>query len=168
MEESGLSRVKLSTLADNGGFHSDVLAKLLAAMKRHTKEVKPARLGIIGRDHIVTRFAELGADPEQIEYSKIARVDDGVPFVLESAFAWLGDGVDDKRHIFAGANWSPGLKNPFRSFGHTGEGLESILREQHVGGREPIVFMLHLAHPRVEYTDRAKSAIVVADGGDEE
>jgi len=88
--------------------------------------------------------------------------------VAEYDGRWLSDDADDRRHIFAGANWSPGLKNPFRSFGHTGEGLESMLREQRVGGREPIVFMLHLAHPRVEYTDRAKSAIVVADGGDEE
>ena len=167
LDEAGLSRVKLSALAKNGELSSDTIAKLLAAMKHHTKEVKPARLGIIGRDHIVTRFTELGADPEHIEYSKVARIDNGVPFVLESAFVWLGDDAADKRHIFAGANWSPGIENPFRSFGQSGEGLESLLHEQRVGSDEPIVFMLHLAHPRVEYTDRAKSAIVIQEEGAE-
>jgi hypothetical protein len=29
---------------------------------------------------------------------------------------------------------------------------------------EPVVFVLHLAHPRVEYTDRGKSALVIGGG----
>jgi hypothetical protein len=32
------------------------------------------------------------------------------------------------------------------------------------GAHEPIVFALHLAHPRVEYTDRGKSALIVEGG----
>ena len=100
------------------------------------------------------------------ERSQILRVDDGVPFVLESAFSWLGDDAADERHIFAGANWSPGISNPFRSFGKTGEGLEAVLTEQRAGAREPIVFLLHLAHPRVEYKDRGKSSIVIGGAED--
>ena len=65
------------------------------------------------------------------------------------------------RRNFAGANWSAAIKNPFRSFGATGEGLEAALNQQRAGRNEPIVFVLHLAHSRVEYTDRGKSAIVI-------
>jgi hypothetical protein len=87
-----------------------------------------------------------------------------VPWVLESAFGWLGERAEDWRRIYAGANWSAALANPFRSFGQTGEGLETALAKMRATANEPVVFVLHLAHPRVEYTDRGKSAIVVAGG----
>ena len=168
LEETGLARVNLSALATEDGLKSDIIAKLLVSMKGHSKEVKPARLGIIGEKHFATRLQEMGGDPEHFDYSKIARIDDGIPFVLEAAFSYLGEDAPDERHIFAGANWSSAIKNPFRSFGQTGEGLEAQLTDLRAGAREPIVYMLHLAHPRVEYTDRGKSAIVIADTGDEE
>lgn len=167
LDETGLSRVTLEDLATVDGVNMEAVAKLLAAMKAHSKEVKPSRLGIIGKEHLATRFEELGCDPKQFEYSKIARVDDGIPFVLESAFSWRGDDADNRRSIFAGANWSSAIRNPFRSFGQTGVGLETQLSELNAGPREPIVFMLHLAHPRVEYTDRGKSAIVIDSDGAE-
>ena len=107
----------------------------------------------------------MGVQPDSFGYSKkLSR--DGLPYVLESAFGWLGDESEDSRRIFAGANWSAAIKNPFRSFGSTGEGLEAALNQQRAGRSEPIVFVLHLAHPRVQYTDRGKSALVI--GGDAE
>jgi len=164
LEEVSLGRIYLQDLIDGDGFKSDVIARLLAAMKKRTKEVKPARLGIIGKDHLSTRFEQLGCDPEQFKYSKIAEVgDDGLPFVLESAFGWLGEDADDRRKICTGANWSAAIKNPFRSFGTTGEGLEAHLTERKAGANEPILFVLHLAHPRVKYTDRGKSAISIQE-----
>jgi hypothetical protein len=63
--------------------------------------------------------------------------------------------------IFAGANSSAAIKNPFRSFGTTSEGLEAELNRLHLGADEPIIFVLHLAHPRVEYTDRGKSVLII-------
>jgi DNA topoisomerase VI subunit B len=161
LDETGLSRVKLSTLATHDALRSDLIVQLLESMKRHTNEVKAARLGIIGREHLSKRLEEMGGDPEQYEYCKIARVDNGLPFVLETAFSWLGNDAPDRRQIFAGANWSAGIKNPFRSFGATGEGLGELLQEQKAGAQEPIVFLMHVAHPRIEYTDRGKSAIVI-------
>ena len=84
-----------------------------------------------------------------------------VPWVLESAFGLKGGAPEKNRSIFAGANWSAAIKNPFRSFGATGEGLEAALSDLKAGADEPIVYVLHLAHPRVEYTDRGKSALVI-------
>jgi hypothetical protein len=51
-----------------------------------------------------------------------------------------------------------------------GKSLDAILTEQRTGDRnEPIIFLLHLAHPRVEYSDRGKSSVIVdgADAADE-
>jgi hypothetical protein len=45
-----------------------------------------------------------------------------------------------------------------------GEGLESVLWNMRASEGEPVVFVLHLAHPRVEYTDRGKSALIVEGG----
>jgi hypothetical protein len=80
---------------------------------------------------------------------------------LESAFGWLGEKSEDRRRIYAGANWSAAIGNPFRSFGDTGEGLETVLADLRATRSEPIVFVLHLAQPRLRYTDRGKSALVI-------
>jgi hypothetical protein len=69
-----------------------------------------------------------------------------------------------------GVNWSPAIINPFRSLGPFGKSLDAILTEQRAGDpNEPIIFLLHLAHPRVEYSDRGKSSVIVggADAPDE-
>jgi DNA topoisomerase VI subunit B len=158
--ETDLRRVNLSEFAINQRLDSGRIENLLAIMQRHTRPVKAQRLGIIGEDHLRARLLGMGVQKDSFRYSKKLSKD-GLPWVLESAFGWLGDESDDSRRIFAGANWSAAIKNPFRSFGATGEGLEAALNQQRAGRNEPIVFVLHLAHPRVEYTDRGKSAIVI-------
>jgi hypothetical protein len=163
MDRVDLRRAKLSDLAGEHELKTDLIGRLLAAMKAETKPVHNRRLGQIGRDHFTQRLLEFGCIPESIDYRVKKRTDDGVPFVLESVFGGLKTD-SARRQIYAGANWSPGIKNPFRSFGSTGEGLESLLANQRAGRSEPIVFGLHLAHPRVEYSDRGKSAIVVGGG----
>jgi hypothetical protein len=162
LDEAGLKRVRLSELVAGDRLDGDRLAALLAAMRRHTKPVKSQRLGVIGEPHLRARLEAMGCRPESFRYKrKLAK--DGLPWVLESAFGWLGKDASDSRRIFSGANWSPAIKNPFRSFGSTGEGLESTLAELRATGNEPIVFVLHLAHPRVEYVDRGKSSLIVGD-----
>jgi hypothetical protein len=65
------------------------------------------------------------------------------------------------RKIITGVNWSPGINNPFRRLGRGGEGLDGILAEVRANTSQPVIAALHLACPRVAYTDRGKSAIVV-------
>jgi hypothetical protein len=68
----------------------------------------------------------------------------------------------DRRRIITGVNWSGSVgSNPFRNLGSGGESLDSILAQQRAGRDEPIVTVLHLACPRVEYLDRGKSSIVI-------
>jgi hypothetical protein len=145
-------------------------------MKAHSRPVKSERLGIIGEDHLRARLLAMGVKPESFRYSrKIAKKvktsdsapDDKasfIPWVLESAFGYLGPSAPDNRRIYAGANWSAAIKNPFRTFGSTGEGLETVLSDLRATRSEPIVFAIHFACPRVEYTDRAKSALLIASG----
>jgi hypothetical protein len=64
------------------------------------------------------------------------------------------------RHIVVGINWSVALGNPFRSLGW-GPSLTTILTQQRAGADEPIVFVLHFACPRIDYTDRGKTAAVI-------
>ena len=163
-----LKREPLTVLTDENGFRRELVDQLLGAMQKHTRPVKPARLGIIGRDHLLARFTEAGCDPDQFQYSKRVGLEDGLPYVLESAFSWRGDEAADRREIVAGANWSAAIKNPFRSFGSTGEGLEAHLTELKAGADEPILFALHLAHPRIQFADRGKSSIVIRDSMEDE
>jgi len=154
----GLKRARLSQLVVGGGFDSGGISSLLSAMQSNTRPVTPKRLGTIGEDHFRQRFLALGCVPESIRYSRrLAK--DGLPYVVEMAFAKLSDG--EPRVIYAAANWSSAINNPFRTFGSTGEGLESVLANARAGGDEPIVLAVHLTHPRVEYTDRGKSAMVI-------
>ncbi|MEO2034705.1 MAG: hypothetical protein ABGZ35_21715 [Planctomycetaceae bacterium] len=162
LNDCELLRVPLASLATDDGLDDEKIHRLLTAMKRHSKIVKPSGLGIIGQDHFRNVLLRLGCVAESITYQKKLNDENGIPYVLESAFGWLGDEASDSRKIYAGANWSAAIKQPFRSFGATGEGLESLLSKQFASSTEPIVFAMHLAYPRIEYTDRGKSAIALS------
>ena len=89
--------------------------RLLDAMQANSKPVKPAMLGIIGREHFKQRFAQLGCEMESFDYRKSRRTTDGMPWVVETAFGWCRDA--DGRRLVTGVNWSPGIVNPFRALG---------------------------------------------------
>jgi DNA topoisomerase VI subunit B len=158
---TGLGRARLSDLRTGDGLDRSAIAALLAAMQAESRPVKPAQLGVIGREHLSRRFEELGVVMESFDYRKAEGVDDGLPWVVETAFGWLGAAADDDRRLISGVNWSPGIVNPFRLLGRLGQSLDSILEQQRAGRREPVVMFLHMACPRVEYTDRGKSAVVI-------
>lgn len=160
LADTGLKRARLAELVAGDRLDPGRIGGLLQAMQRHTRPVKSKRLGVIGEEHFRQRFIELGIMPESFQYARdIAK--DGLPCVIETAFGYKADDAIESRHIFAGANWSMSIGNPFRSFGQTGEGLESVLADQRAGRGQPIVFALHLATPRPEWKDRGKSSLVV-------
>ncbi|NQU23816.1 MAG: hypothetical protein HQ567_21250 [Candidatus Nealsonbacteria bacterium] len=164
LEATGLNRTQLSTLANGDGLRHKIVENLLAAMKQHSKPVKPAVLGVIGKEHIAARFKAMGCEMDSFEYKKTVEVDkdDDLPLVIETAFGWRGEECEEERRIITGVNWSPGIVNPFRTLGRAyGDGLAAMLTELKAGADEPIVFVLHCACPRVQYTDRGKSAVVM-------
>jgi hypothetical protein len=86
-----------------------------------------------------------------------------LPWVIEAAFGWLGKDAPNERKIVTGANWSAAIKNPFRSFGETGEGAETLLTHFYATSNEPVVVVLHLACPRIAYLNRGKSEFAIGD-----
>jgi DNA topoisomerase VI subunit B len=168
LEEVGAARLSLPEFFGNSDrANNSRIAKLLAAMQRQSRAVKPKELGFIGKDHLAARFKGAGGDLETFRYRRIFGETDGVPDVIETAFGWCPDGANERR-IITGVNWSPAIGNPFRSLGNYGESLDSILTEQRSGRDEPIVFVLHLARPRIEFTDHGKTAIVIPGNGEDE
>jgi DNA topoisomerase VI subunit B len=178
LEEVGASRLSLPQFFGDGDrVKNGRIAKLLAAMQRQSKPVKPRDLGFIGKEHLAARFEAAGAAPETFRYRRTVGVTDGIPDVIETAFGYCPDGADERR-IITGVNWSVAIGNPFRSLGSYGESLDTILSEQRSGRDEPIIFVVHLARPRIEYTDHGKTAVVIPgscedadgedDGGDDE
>ncbi|MEZ6138385.1 MAG: hypothetical protein R3C53_26175 [Pirellulaceae bacterium] len=96
---------------------------------------------------------------DSFDYRKIAGETEGIPWVVETAFGWCPG--NEQRRIITGVNWSPGIINPFRELGTFGQSLDSVLEQQRAGAHEPIVLLLHLACPRVSFTDRGKSSVIV-------
>jgi DNA topoisomerase VI subunit B len=160
---TGLGRAPLSVLVKGQDLDHAKVATLLSAMQAESKPVPPERLGVIGRAHVATRFEALGCDMETFKYTYKRGTTDGLPWIVESAFAYRPKEEGGRRFV-VGVNWSPGIGNPFRSLGSMGQSLDSVLEQQRAGRDEPVVLLIHMAQPRVEYTDRGKSAVVV--GGD--
>jgi hypothetical protein len=160
LEEVGAARQSLPEFFGAGDeVNVDAIAKLLDAMQRQSRPVKPKDLGIIGRDHFAARFEAAGADLRTFRYKLNSGDTDGIPDVIETAFGWCPKG--NIRRIITGLNWSPAIGNPFRSLGSYGESLDTILANQRSGAGEPIIFVLHLARPRIEYTDHGKTAVAI-------
>jgi DNA topoisomerase VI subunit B len=170
LQDTGLKRAHLSDLVVDDRIQGT--DKLLEAMRRHTRPVRSPRLGVIGEEHFRARLLGMGIEEKSFRYrrkveksTKPGQSAAGkacfLPWVLESAFGYLGPDAAVGRRIYTGANWSAAIKNPFRTFGATGEGLETQLADLRATRDEPIVFVLHLACPRVAYTDRGKSAVVI-------
>lgn len=160
LEAAVAKRMRLSDLVDGSQLDQRRISMLLEAMQRHTRPVKSKRLGVIGADHFSARFEELGVVPESFQYARHLEKR-GLPYVVETAFGYKGDNAPERRNIFAGANWSMAIDHPFRKFGNTGEGLDTILADQRATTSQPIVFAIHLSHPRPEWTDRGKSSLIV-------
>ena len=165
LAETGASHVSLHNFFGRHKTNTENIRKLLASLKRHTKPVRPADLGIIGQEHFYARMEAAGGDAKTFSYNRRIGETDGVPRVIEFAFGIHRDGLTagsgPGRRLITGVNWSPGINNPFRSIGKSGDGLDAILENVRASHNAPVIGCLHVACPRVAYTDRGKSAIVV-------
>lgn len=55
------------------------------------------------------------------------------------------------------------MPNPFRQLGNFGKSCDTVLANQRIDDDDPVILAMHVACPRVEYTDRGKSAIEMGD-----
>lgn len=163
LSKTKLARAKLSEFRTKDGIDHDKANTLLSAMKSESKPIKPVQLGLIGRKNVHHRLLQLRCGEESIEYATDSGETDGVPWIAEVAFGYLGDVA--ARRIVTGVNWSAAISNPFRQLGVGGPSLDTLLTERRASENEPIVFLMHVACPRVEYRDRGKSSLVISAGG---
>jgi DNA topoisomerase VI subunit B len=166
LAETGASHVALLNYFGLHKANAKNIAKLLASLNKHTKRVPPADLGVIGKDHLFHLMEAAGGDPKTLTYNRTFGETAGIPRVIEFAFGIHRDGLNNarrgpSRQVITGVNWSPGINNPFQRLGRFGQGLDGILAEVRANTTQPVIAVLHLACPRVAYTDRGKSAIVV-------
>jgi DNA topoisomerase VI subunit B len=160
LDATGLARAQLSALIKGNGFDHQKIEKLLAAMQAHSAPVKPVMLGTIGKEHFTKRLAAARCEMESFEYRRVMETEDNVPWVIETAFAWCPEAK--QRRLITGVNWSPGIVNPFRELGGYGTSLDTILTRARADTEDPVILVVHIACPRVEYTDRGKSALVLS------
>lgn len=171
LEATGLAREPLSALIAHDDIDVELAGRLLEAMKQHSRPVPAKSLGVIGREHIKTRFLAVERMiPESFQYSKTIGHDEaGLPQVTEIAFGALdapkGEGWGPRRRFVCGVNWSASWINPFRSLGESARSLDSMLADLKAERKEPIVVLIHVAHPHVQYKDRGKSTVATTGGG---
>ena len=156
-EAAGLSRAYLHDLIADHDVALEPVAVLLAAMQAESRPVKPAALGVLGEAHVRSFLTTHAAvEPESITYYKAVGEVDGLPYVLEVACGWYTEAYAacDQRTL-VGVNWTPALKMPFPE-------LAQWLGECRVDSFDPVAVFVHLALPRVEYTDRGKSVLAAS------
>jgi DNA topoisomerase VI subunit B len=176
LEEVGCSHQSLAEFFGVERVNRAGIAKLLAAMRKHSKPVAPKHLGVIGVEHLKQRFLEAGGNAETFKYEqRKGLTDDSIPYIVEFAFglhqsALNGQGAQRAavpRTFITGANWSVGIQNPFRRFGSTGEGLEATLAKVRANATAPVICALHLASALIQYADRGKSSIILTDDAEQ-
>jgi DNA topoisomerase VI subunit B len=173
LTEVGCSHQSLASFFGIDRVNSDGIARLLAAMRKHSKPVAPKHLGVIGAEHFKQHFLAAGGAVDTFKYQCRKYVaDDGIPYVVEFAFGLhqtgLAQGGAGAPRVFvAGANWSAAIDNPFRHFGSTGEGLEATLAKVRANANQPVICALHLAAARLQFADRGKSSIILTDDAEQ-
>jgi DNA topoisomerase VI subunit B len=171
LNEVGCSHQSLESFFGIDRVNRSGVTKLLGAMKSHSKSVTPRLLGVIGAEHFKQRFLAAGGAIHTFRYECRKGVTDGVPYIVEFAFglhqAGLSQGGAVSRVFVTGANWSATITNPFRSFGSTGEGLESALAKVRANANQPVICALHLASARIQFADRGKSSIILTDDAEQ-
>ena len=172
LEEVGCSHQSLAQFFGVDQVNRDGIAKLLAAMKRHSRPVAPKHLGVIGAEHFKRLFLASGGNAETFKYEqRRGMTSEDIPYIIEFAFGLyqtaLTPGDPVSRKFITGANWSVGINNPFRAFGSTGEGLESTLAKVRANASSPVICALHLASAYIQYADRGKSSIILTDDAEQ-
>lgn len=153
----GMTGASLRDLCVGDDLDIDIVTALLEAMQHESRAPKPAALGVLGLEHFTKHMVEcrhVGA--ESVRYKKIEGVAKRLPFVLEVAFG-IRNNDAARRAVVVGLNFSATLKQPIRE-------LLQIIGQQRVDLHDPVVVIVHLACPVMQFTDRGKSVLALLRG----
>jgi DNA topoisomerase VI subunit B len=153
LDVAKISDIHLSDLVLDGGVDPHKAGRLLKAMQETSRPVNPKRLGLLGKEHLTSVLIKKGVEPNSIKYSKSLGMDsDGLPFVIEAAF---GRKEERRRDLVIGLNNSVVFKVPSD---HLADTLSNACDVQPY---DPVVLAVHIACPRLTFTDHGKGAIVI-------
>ncbi len=155
VDAADLSGQTLADLVVGGDIDTSRLGPLLAAMKAESRAPKPALLGVIGEGHFRSWMKVMKAADDSVVYRKSVGEVDGLPYVLEMAFG-VSEHNEEWRRCASGLNWTPSLKVPFSK-------LDELMGKCRVDRSDPAIVAVHLACPKLAFTDRGKSQIDLPD-----
>jgi len=154
---AGLSGAYLHDLVTDGNFDLARVERLLRAMQQQSRTVKPLKLGSLGEQHFREHLvAHHGVTAESVRFKRCAQMNsEGLPYVLEVAFGIRTDAHEPEGcMIISGLNWSPALRTPIDS-------LHDLLSRIRVDPHDPVVVLVHLSCPRLDFIDRGKTSIAL-------
>lgn len=101
-------------------------------------------------------------EADSVRYKKVEGEAGGLPFVLEVALGIYTDTYMDtlwggERDVAVGLNWSATFQPPIRE-------LLNLLGQQRVDAHDPVVILVHLACPLMQFTDRGKGVLQLLRG----
>lgn len=157
-ELAGLTGAYLHDLISGSDVDLARVHELLSVMQVEAKVIQPQALGVLGEQHLRRRLVEsYSATEESLNYRKVTGLTaGGLPWVLEVAFGVKGAAADQAlgRTVVVGLNWAPTLRSPLPQ-------LDRLLGEQRIDSSDGGVLMVHLACPRIDFTDRGKSRLAL-------
>ena len=154
-QAADLTGSMLRDLVCSGDVDMPKVKTLLAAMQQAARPVKPDALGVLSEAHFRNTLKRYGATPDSVEYRRATGDVNGLPYVLEVAFAVKAD-AEFGRTLRVGINFSPALSQPFTA-------LDNALTEARCTRNDPVVVLVHLACPAVQFTDRGKSKAILPE-----
>ena len=173
LEEVGCSHQSLAQFFGVEQVNRSGIAKLLAAMRKHSKPVAPKHLGVIGVEHLKQRFLAAGGNAETFKYqSRKGMTSEGIPYIVEFAFGLHQSGLTQ------GGAACPASSSPART-GASGSAIRSAPSDQPAKGwrapwprcgptpAQPVICALHLASAYIQYADRGKSSIILTDNAEQ-
>lgn len=147
------AREHLCMFEKGGDINTGKLKRLLDAMQQHSKPPRPQHLGIIGQDYFTAWMLSQGAAKESIKYSKKQGTDQhGMQYIVEVGFA-VNNNDQARRKLITGLNWSPVIGNI------PDETIRSAVQQARLDPHDPVIFIIHVARPRLEFMDRGKTKI---------
>jgi DNA topoisomerase VI subunit B len=144
-DAAGFTGMSLSAMVNGHGLDRDKTAKLLDTMKRESRAVKAAALGVIGEEHFRRSLRAMGASEESIRY--VRKKCDEAPYVIEVGFGVKN--TEESRTIITGVNFTPTLATPANE-------ISTALSELRVDRHDPVIVAVHIAKPEARFTGRSK------------
>jgi DNA topoisomerase VI subunit B len=159
-DAAGMTGARLEDLVVNRALGLERLAPLLRAMQQHSRPIRPAALGLLGTKHLQQQLvAHWDVTPESFRYGReLGTTPTGVPWLVETALGFCK--TNQRRQILCGVNCSPLVDADTFHF------VVTKLGAHRIDPHDPVVFVIHVANPRVRFSDRGKSVLALEDEED--